>query len=275
MNFSGKTVLITGASAGIGAELARGLATDCRHLVLVARREAELEQLRAELVGATPSLTVTVVSADMASRDEQVALFKHLDAGGIAPDILIANAGIGDECLFEASDWSRLKRMIMLNVAGTTSLVQLFVKRAVAAPTGKGIVVVGSGAGIAWMPGSAVYSATKHYLTALVMNVRSELRPLGIEVALVCPGPVDSEFDKVAGIDGGLRGGPSQSTRISAAECAADTISLLKQSRALVVPGAKIRRLMTLYNLFPWRVRQWLVERDGRRHRAARGLGRV
>lgn len=79
--------------------------------------------------------------------------------------------------------------------------------------------------------------------------------PYGIYVSLVAPGPVDTEFDKIAGIKGGMKGGPSQNTRISAEECAADIIRQLQKNKTLILPGKKLRRLMNFYLMLPWFIR--------------------
>lgn len=264
MNFKDKTILITGASAGIGYELARQLATKARTLVLVARRRQELEELKQELISANQHLTIELFAIDLSIPENLPALKSDLEEKNISVDTLINNAGVGDEALFHKAELPRLQKIVDLNVSSVLNLTHLFMEDFVAEPKGKSIVFIGSGAGIAWMPGSAVYSASKHFITALAMNLRSELKPLGIEVALVTPGPVDSEFDTHAGIDKGMKGGPSQDTRITAATCAADTIRLLEKDKALVIPGKKIRRLLNLYLWFPWWLRKKLVEKDGK-----------
>jgi len=263
MYFKNKTILITGASTGIGAELARQLGKEASILILIARRQAELEKLKQELISTQPQLQVLLFTKDISLAENQYDIKAELDVKQILVDILINNAGVGDEALFYKSELPRLQTIIDLNISSVVSFTHLLIQDFVSNPKGKGIVFVGSGAGVAWMPGSAIYSASKHFITALAMNLRSELKPLGIEVALVAPGPVDSEFDQHAGINKGMKGGPAQNTRISAAECAQDTVRLLKKNKALVIPGKRIRRLMNLYLWFPWSLRRRLVERDG------------
>jgi short-subunit dehydrogenase len=132
----------------------------------------------------------------------------------------------------------------------------------VKAPQRKAIVFIGSGAGIPWMPNSLVYSASKHFISASAMVLRAELKPIGIKVFLAAPGPVDTEFDHVAGVKGGMKGGPSQSMRISAIECATDIIQGVKRNRYLIFPGKKYNRLMNLLLYFPWKLRRWALDKE-------------
>src|SRR5699024_7971580 len=112
---------------------------------------------------------------------------------------------VGDEKYFHESDLKKLQNVIELNIKSVVSFTHLVLNQMMKSPKGKGLIFIGSGAGIAWMPGSAVYSASKHFITAFAMNLKSELKPYGIETVLVTPGPVDSEFDKNAGIEGGMK----------------------------------------------------------------------
>jgi uncharacterized protein len=272
MNFSGKTILVTGASAGIGAAIARELARKASTLVLVARREGMLEALRSELIASHPSLQVIIQAIDIVDPEQQGALVSDLHRRGIRVDVLVNNAGIGDQALFDASEPSRLQAMIDLNIGAVVSLTRRFAPDFVRDPDGRAVVFVGSGAGVAWMPGSAVYSATKHFVTAFAMNLHAEWKPLGIDVGLVLPGPVDSEFDERANIKGGMVGGPAQKTRISAEACAVDTVRLLEAGKLVVIPGVRIRRLMNAYFWLPWAVRQRMLEKEGRRVMEGRAL---
>jgi short-subunit dehydrogenase len=265
MNFKNKTVLITGASSGIGAALAQQLSTEVSNLVLVARRGQQLEQLSIRLSENNPKLKVHVFAKDITAKQSQLEIMNELINKGIQVDILINNAGIGDENLFEKSELQKLENIIELNIKSVVSLTHLFVQQFMEQPHGKGIVFIGSGGGIAWMAGSAVYSASKHFITAFAISLRAELKPYEIDVALICPGPVNTEFDINAGINNGMKGGPSQSTRISAEECATDTILGLQRGKHLIFPGKKFNRLMKLYLVLPWFVRERLLGKDAKK----------
>lgn len=265
MQWRGRSILITGASAGIGEALAYELADHADTLVLVARREERLQALKATLTTRRPDLRVLTVALDMARRDNQEALLTELNRHAITVDVLINNAGVGDQALFHQSDWHRQRAIIDLNVTSLASLTHLLLPDLLLEPAKSALVFVGSGAGLAWMPGSATYMASKHFVTALAMGLRAELQPLGLQVSLVCPGPVESEFDAVAGIQGGLAGGPSRATQISSQECAQAIVRGVERGDALILPGRRFKRLMTTYLLLPWGIRRRLVEADGRK----------
>ena len=258
-------IVISGASSGIGAALAAQLAGKAKTLVLVARRKDRLEALAKRLSAAHPRLKVMVLAKDMTIATQLSEMMSELRQEQVAIDILINNAGVGDECYFHESDLTKLHKIIDLNVKSVVSLTHLVLQQMMGAPKGKGLVFIGSGAGIAWMPGSAVYSASKHFISAFAMNVQSELKPYGVETVLVTPGPVDSEFDKNAGIEGGMKGGPSQNTRISSEQCAADIIRQLDKGKTVIFPGRKLRRLMKLYINLPWAMRKRLLLSDGKK----------
>jgi len=265
MNFKNKTVLITGASSGIGAALAQQLSTEVSTLVLVARRQQELEHLSNMLTVNNHKLKVYVFAKDITAKQSHLEIMNELTNKGLQVDILINNAGVGDENLFSKSLLQKLESIVELNIKSVVSLTHLFVQQIMQQPQGKGIVFIGSGGGIAWMANSAVYSASKHFITAFTMSLRVELKHYGVEVALVNPGPVNTEFDINAGINNGMKGGPSQSNRISAEECAADTIAALKRGKDVIFPGKKFNRLMKLYLLLPWFVRVSLLEKDAKK----------
>lgn len=230
----------------------------------MARRQQELEQLRNKVLVGNNKLNIHLFAEDITIKQNQIEIISELNGKGLQVDI-INNAGMGDENLFHKAGLQKLEDIIELNIKSVVSFTHLFVQQIMRQPQSKGIVFIGSGGGIAWMAGSAVYSASKHFITALAITIRAELKPHGVEVALVCPGPVDTEFDIRAGIKGGMKGGPSQGTRISADQCAAEIIAALKKEKYLIFPGKKIRWLMKFYLLLPWFLRVRLLEKDGKK----------
>src|SRR5699024_5753189 len=212
-----------------------------------------------------PALKVILFAKDITSEEHLPRIMANLQEQKINIDILINNAGVGDEKHFHEIDLKKLQYVLDLNNKSVVSFTRLVLNQMMKSPKGKGLIFIGSGAGIAWMPGSAVYSASKHFTTAFAMIVKSELKPYGIETVLVAPGPVDSEFDKNAGIEGGMKGGPSQNTRISSEECAADIVKQLEKNKTVVFPGKKLRRLMNLYINLPWFIRERLLLSDGKK----------
>lgn len=189
-------VLITGASSGIGEALARQLAGRARRLVLVARREERLRALAEELRRERSGLEVEVRRCDLSDRGARERLLDALE-GGPGIDVLINNAGFGDQSLFERARWDKLERMVALNVTALTHLCHRLVPPMVAQGRG-GVLNLSSGFGLSWLPGLAVYIGTKHYVTGFTESLRAELATTGVVVTQVCPGPVITEFHDAA-----------------------------------------------------------------------------
>jgi short-subunit dehydrogenase len=199
--YEGCTTLITGASAGLGAEFARQLAPHVQALVLVARRVDRLEALRDELQGLHPQLTVSIYGADVGREDQRVGLASWLDAGNLKVDFLINNAGFGDRGAFEDSDWEKVRGMIDVNITALTHLIHVLLPSMTEGGRAA-ILNVSSVASFFPLPNMAVYGATKAYVTSLSEALAIELRPRGITVTALCPGPVPTEFFTVAGREG-------------------------------------------------------------------------
>ena len=195
--FEGCTALVTGASAGLGAEFARQLSPYARTLVLVARRNARLEELKSELTICFPNLEVLIYRADLAIEEERVSLVSWIEEKQIEINFLVNNAGIGDHGAFSESDYGRVKAMIETNVGALTHLTHLLVPAMLKAGRAA-ILNVSSVAGFFPLPNMAVYAATKAYVTSFSEALRMELRPQGISVTALCPGPVPTEFFSVA-----------------------------------------------------------------------------
>jgi hypothetical protein len=266
------TVLVTGASSGIGRELARQLAGRARALALVARRADRLEALARELKEAHPALEVHVRPTDLTDLEDCGALIDEVDAALGPVDVLVNNAGFGDVGAFDRADWDKLQRMIALNVTALTYLTHRLYPGMCARGRG-GVLNVSSGFGLAFMPSFAAYVGTKHYVTGLSESLHVEAARLGVTVTQVCPGPVDTEFEAVAGNFTGRS--PPGLVRISAAKCARQALAGFARGRALVVPGLVIRLLIFLGAWTPrWLLRLlyrpaggWLRRRELAAHR--------
>ena len=169
--------LITGASAGIGSEFARQLGSRVRSLILIARREERLNELRDELNQQHPNLTVSVRKIDLADRAQLNELLAWLDHERIDVDLLINNAGVGDSGAFATSNPIRNEQMTLVNVVSLTTLTRHLLPRMIARGRG-GILNVSSSAGFLPIPDFAVYAATKAYVTSFSEALRAELRSL-------------------------------------------------------------------------------------------------
>jgi uncharacterized protein len=189
--------LITGASAGIGTELARVFAAHGHELVLVARREDRLKAL-ADTIVAAGRPRPAVVALDLGRRDAAAALAAELSARGLEPAIVVNNAGFGLSGDAAALDRDEQLAMIDLNVRALTELSLAFVD-ALARHRG-GILNVASIAAYLPGPGMAVYYASKAYVLSFSEALHRELSDRGIRVTALCPGPVETEFQARSGM---------------------------------------------------------------------------
>jgi len=252
----GGTALVTGASAGIGRELAIQLAARAGTLVLVARRAERLDQLRTELVARHPQLKVLVLTADLSDEGDVAGLLARVSEQIGHVDVLVNAAGVGASGLFDRTEWSRTRQVLRTNVFAMAQLSAALVPGMVANGRG-GVLNIGSGAGLTVMPAAAAYTASKHFVDGFSEALRVDLAGTGVVVTQVCPGPVDSEFDEVAGSAGGMTGSPPPFMRISAAHCAREALAGFDRGAALVFPGRAYRMMMRLLPFLPRRLRRW------------------
>jgi short-subunit dehydrogenase len=192
----GPVTVITGASAGIGVALARVFAQHGHELALIARREDRLHAL-ADEIAAIGARRPIVIAADLLKAGAARLMGEALAAQGAEPQSVVNNAGFGLVGLASARDRDEQLEMIDLNVRALTKLSLAFVD-SLARHRG-GLLNVGSMAGFLPGPGMAIYYATKAYVLSFTEALHSELKPLGIRVAVLCPGPVPTEFAERAG----------------------------------------------------------------------------
>lgn len=190
--------LITGASSGIGKELAEIHAAAGGDLILVARREDKLEALAASL--RQQGATATVIAMDLTESGAARRLFDQVEDAGLKVDVLINNAGFGGRGYFHERDWRSDEAMIQLNVMALTALTRHFLPGFVHRGAGR-ILNVSSTA--SFMPGplQAVYYATKAYVTFFSNALSEELRDTGVTVTNLMPGATETEFAQVSGMD--------------------------------------------------------------------------
>jgi uncharacterized protein len=252
MKLDGYNALITGASAGIGREFARQLAGRARSMILVARREERLVELRDELRLQHPKLDVHMRKVDLADLAQLKELIEWLDRERIDVDLLVNNAGLGDLGPFVASDPSRNEQMTLVNVVALTSLTRHLLPRMIAKRRG-GILNVSSSAGFLPIPGDAVYAATKAYVTSFSEALRAELRGTGVSVCALCPGPVHTEFQEVASRPGRrVKPGPGlEFLQVAVKQVVREALTALEADRPLVIPGSAMKVAMFLSRLMP------------------------
>jgi short-subunit dehydrogenase len=192
-----KTALITGASAGLGLELAQLFAADKHDVVLVARRREQLEALATRLA-AEHGVIATVVPADLSDPASPQRIAEELGRRNLAIEFLVNNAGFGTRGAFVERDLGRELAMVQVNITTLVHLTGLLLPAMVARHSGK-ILNLGSTAGFQPGPLMATYYATKAFVNSFTEALSHELRGTGVTATVVCPGATDTEFGAVAG----------------------------------------------------------------------------
>ena len=249
--------MITGASAGIGRELALEFAPRSDALVLVPRRIDRLERLRAELLARHPNLKVVVLGADLSEERDIEALLRRVTEQAGPVDVLVNNAGSGYSALFDQSDWARTLRVLHTNILAVAQLTWALLPGMVTRGRG-GVLNIGSGVGFTLLPSAAIYVGSKHFIAGFSEAQRADLAGTGVVVTQVCPGPVASEFDQVAGSAGGMIGGLPQFLQIGATQCVLEALAGFERGDVLVFPGRPYRFVMRALPFFPL----WLRRRQ-------------
>jgi short-subunit dehydrogenase len=255
--------LITGASAGIGRELARQLAGRARSMILIARRDERLIELAEELQREHPRLLVHTRKVDLADLQQLQGFLEQLDREKLEVDLLINNAGLGDSGPFAESDPNRNREMTVVNVEALTLITRHFLPQMIAKRRGA-ILNVSSSAGFLPIPGSAVYAATKAYVTSFSEALRAELSGTGVSVCALCPGPVVTEFQQVAKRQGMKPDIGPQFIVVTVQQVVRDALAALEADRPLVVPGVAMKLLMLLVRLMPMPVLRWVARMSPR-----------
>jgi short-subunit dehydrogenase len=253
--------LITGASAGIGAALAHEFAANGHDVVLIARRELALAAL-ADAIAAKGAPRPTVLRADLAHADAAQAIAEALDRRGLEPDVVVNNAGFGLLGAADKLDRAEQLAMIDVNVRALTDLSLAFIE-SLKRRRG-GILNVASIAAFMPGPGMAVYYASKAYVLSFSEALHRELKPKGVRVTVLCPGPVPTEFQARAGMTG--EAFPRLLTR-SAEQVARDAYRGLKQGRRVVVPGLATSAVATVIRFVPRSILLSLIDRQQRGRR--------
>ncbi len=234
-------VLITGASSGIGADMARVFAKKQYELILVARREEKLEQLKKEL-----NTKVTIISLDLSDEKNCYELYNQVKKENI--DILINNAGFGLIDNFWKTDLNKELKMIDLNIKTVHILTKLFLQDFVKKDYGYILNVASSAA---FMPGPlmATYYASKAYVLHLTEAIYEELRSKKskVVVSCLCPGPVNTEFNKVAGVRFSLKG-------LNSYDVAKYSVDKLLKKKLIIIPGITMKISIFLTRFTPRKI---------------------
>lgn len=234
-DYVGKTVLVTGASMGIGEAFAREVRKRGAKVILVARSEAKLEALAAELGEAQ------VIAADLALPGAPLRLFEAVVARGLSVDVLVNNAGFGVHGAFTAVDRALHREQIDLNIGALVELTHLFLPM-IEARRG-GVIHVGSLAGFQPVPYMAVYAASKAFVRSFSAALWAEYRPRGVRILALCPGATETPFFDRAGDV------PGSGNRATPRDVVLAGLEAFDAGRAVVVEG-KTNKVAAFVNRF-------------------------
>lgn len=240
MEKKNKIALVTGASSGIGRDMARELAQRGYDLILVSRDEQKLEKLKNEF-----NVQVTVITMDLSNSENCKNLHQKVkeEFGNI--DILINNAGFGEFGFFVETDLEKEINLINTNITAVHILTKLFLKDMQQANKGN-ILNVASIAGFLPGPLMAAYYSSKAYVLRLSESIREELikQKSNVKISVLCPGPVETNFNNVAGVKFGLHS-------LTSEYVAKYTISKLLKNKFLIIPGTKIKLIAIVSKIIP------------------------
>ncbi len=246
-----QSVIITGASSGLGEEFARQLAPRCARMTLVARRIDRLEQVAIDLMTDFPELKIQCMQADLVVAEQREWFISCVKEEEITPDLVINNAGMGDYGEFVSADWSKLEQMLQLNMVALTHTVHGLLPKMVANGGGE-ILNVSSLASVLPIPEFAVYAATKAYVTSFSEALRLELEAFNVHVMALCPGPVHTEFGSVAMRDQESSALPGREFfYVEKETVVTDALRGLENRRVRVYPGWKVALLATAISALP------------------------
>jgi short-subunit dehydrogenase len=255
VNLQGKTALITGASSGLGADFARELANYGCGLVLAARRNERLNELKLEITSRKP-VPVEVIPVDLTGPETPRQLYDRLEASSLPVDILINNAGYATYGPFVETPWERTQDMLNLDLIVATQLMHLFLPRMVQRRYGYVLNIASIGA-YQPSPTYAAYSAAKTYIFYLSQAVQYELRHTGVHCTVISPGVTRTEFLSVAGQT------PTLYQRVLGMDSAAVArigIQAMLKGRASVVPGVFNSLFAIMMRFLPYQFQAFLAD---------------
>jgi uncharacterized protein len=246
------TALVTGASAGIGAAIARELAARGHGVTLVARRRERLEELADEL-GREHGVRAEVLPCDLIDPEARAGLPGRVEALGLDVDVLVNNAGFGTSGCFHEADVDREVQQIRILVEAVADLTGRFAPAMVERRSGA-ILNVASTAGYAPLPRMAGYGAAKAWSRSFTHAIHEELKPHGIAVTALCPGPVETEFFDVSGPTP-IENVIPKPAWVDAELCARVGVDGLARNRAEVVPGRAMQAIVAAGRVTPQEIR--------------------
>jgi short-subunit dehydrogenase len=247
-----RTALVTGASSGIGVELARCLVARGHGVTLVARREDKLRELADEL--AAKGVRAEVIAADLTEVASRNHLIEQVSERGLHVDVLVNNAGFSTMGPVHASDAEREVAMVRTDVEAVVHLCSAFVPGMVERGAGA-VLNVASTAAFQPLPGQAGYGASKAFVLSYTQALRAELSGRGVTATALCPGPVETGFAEAAGMSDEAAGEALPKIMwVSAASVAAQAVDGMAKGQPVVIPGIANRALARISHHLPRRL---------------------
>ena len=253
MNSTRNYTLITGASTGIGYELAKLFAKDRHNLILVARDEGKLETAKNEL--SKYNVEVKILSLDLSKSEDIQGLFNNVEMNKLNVDILVNNAGIGTFGDFSEIEWGKEGALIDINIKALTKLTKYFLPKIIECKNG-GILNVASTAAFCSGPRMAAYYASKAYVLNLTEAIYEECKDSGIRISCLCPGPVKTTFQDKAGIK---KSESAKKYLMDAEEVAKVSYKDFKKGKLIIIPGMNNKLLVIGNKLLPRRISRKII----------------
>ncbi|RYY07149.1 MAG: SDR family oxidoreductase [Sphingobacteriaceae bacterium] len=246
MSTNQKYALITGATSGIGYELAKLFAKDQYNLVLVARNTQELEKTATELKQS--GVEVVTISKDLFNREAPLEIYEEIKSKGIQIDVLVNDAGQGQYGLFAETDINRELDIIQLNIGATISLVKCYLPEMIARKDGK-ILNLSSIAGKTPGPYQSVYHGTKAFIQSFTEAIRSENKDNGVTITALLPGATETDFFSKADMQDSKI--VQEGSMSDAADVAKDGYDALMAGDDMVISGFKNKAMIAMTNITP------------------------
>jgi short-subunit dehydrogenase len=247
--------LVTGASSGIGLDLARKFAAEKFDLVLVARSEDKLREV-ADGLAHEHGITATVLPADLARPGAASELVQALEVKGLTIEVLVNNAGMGMYGPFAEGELAEELRLLQVNVVALTELARLLLPRMIARGSGR-ILNVASTAAFQPGPLMAIYYASKAYVLSLSEALANEVAGTGVTVTALCPGPTKTDFFSRAQMEESRLA--QRRAVMTSAEVARRGFDGLMRGKTVVIPGLNNRLLANAVRFLPRKTVTWLV----------------
>ena len=238
-----KYTLITGASSGIGYELARLFAKDKHNLILIARNIDKLQEVKVELM--SNNIDVKILSLDLSKNEDIEKLFNYIKINKIEINTLINNAGVGTFGDFKDILWEKEEELIDINIKSLTKLTKYFLQQIIKEKNG-GILNVASTAAFCSGPRMASYYASKAYVLNLTEAIYEECKNTGVKISCLCPGPVKTGFQVKAGIK---KSEAAKKYLMDAKDVANIAYKEFNKGKLIIIPGIK-NKLLVLGNKF-------------------------